>query len=649
MTERTALRAASPSDKLVFHDRHEPLLKADDYDLTIRQDLEITDKAKASAEAVLKLRVSGPQLTLPPGTVATSFPAHLASGRFDTVLPHVVVSDHMLPWQRLPEAGGATGNPWLVLLVLSAAELARQDVGVATMEAKDAPGAIVRTDAAADDKITVLTLPRAMANDLMPPLDDLRWLVHIRQMADGPETATILASRLPEAGAENHAFLVDVEHRYGGQGLAGRGPVALPVLHRFSFTTEPAHVHGFIELLTEPAGQAASTALPFTLGKAPAESPESQSRLDDGMIPVVHQMRNGDRSAAWYHGPLLPGAPPVDAGAVHDRLPADHADRLMVLDREFAMFDVSYAAAWELGRLLALENTDRARALYQWKRGMAHHLHMQGITSLQAAQVDNRDHPGLAPAAMASLPAADPLPPIVADWLQHGLMELRDVPFRYLVPDEALLPPRGLRFFDVDHLWVEALRDGAFSVGRTDSRARVLEMAMRAHLPHPKPMSGILLRSSAVADFPHLEVEGYAEVPPAPGTFTGNALPIVRFERLSKSVLIVLFEGRVRAVDLHLHPQAVHFGFVLGDGSQKGREIFEKDGPTGPVRIGYTGSGPDPTGMTAGRRVDMAALAKAMGMQSGAQDGRVARFAKAMLDGVPLVRFTRDPGDGGTV
>ncbi len=32
------------------------------------------------------------------------------------------------------------------------------------------------------------------------------------------------------------------------------------------------------------------------------------------------------------------------------------------------MFDVSYAAAWQLGRLLALQSNNFAETLYNWKR-----------------------------------------------------------------------------------------------------------------------------------------------------------------------------------------------------------------------------------------------------------------------------------------
>ncbi|HTF04001.1 MAG TPA: hypothetical protein VK826_08245, partial [Bacteroidia bacterium] len=57
------------------------------------------------------------------------------------------------------------------------------------------------------------------------------------------------------------------------------------------------------------------------------------------------------------------------------------------------------------------------------------------------------------------------MPQPLTDWLSR-LALLYGVPFNYLVPDEGMLPPESIRFFYLDINWVEALVDGAFSIGR---------------------------------------------------------------------------------------------------------------------------------------------------------------------------------------
>jgi hypothetical protein len=69
--------------------------------------------------------------------------------------------------------------------------------------------------------------------------------------------------------------------------------------------------------------------------------------------------------------------------------------------------------------------------------------------------------------------------------------------------------------------------------------------------------SGFLLRSAAVADWPGMQVNGYAD--PQAAT---PALPIVRLERLAPTILLALFAGMIQRVDLTEPGQHLSFGVV---------------------------------------------------------------------------------------
>jgi hypothetical protein len=69
------------------------------------------------------------------------------------------------------------------------------------------------------------------------------------------------------------------------------------------------------------------------------------------------------------------------------------------------------------------------------------------------------------PALIADALDQVPVPAPIVDWLGR-LHTLLGVPFGYLLPDEEMLPPESIRFFRLDEAWVEALLDGAFSLGR---------------------------------------------------------------------------------------------------------------------------------------------------------------------------------------
>lgn len=83
-----------------------------------------------------------------------------------------------------------------------------------------------------------------------------------------------------------------------------------------------------------------------------------------GFTPLMYHTRTGDEVAAWYRGPLSP----VPVSVLSDEGPYDHADQLLHLDEDTGMFDVSYAAAYQIGRLLALHDGHAAEAIARWRK-----------------------------------------------------------------------------------------------------------------------------------------------------------------------------------------------------------------------------------------------------------------------------------------
>jgi hypothetical protein len=189
------------------------------------------------------------------------------------------------------------------------------------------------------------------------------------------------------------------------------------------------------------------------------------------------------------------------------------------------------------------------------------------------------------PTARAALAAqAGPAPDDVSAWLAD-LQALAGVPFAYLVPDSRMLPPESIRFFAVDPNWTAALVDGALSIAATTAPAAAASEALRpgaliaarqaaasrrrAAAVEPgaaadesaagvtPTYSGFLLRSAAVADWPGMQVNGYAD--PQAAT---PALPIVRLEHLSPTILLALFAGMIQRVDLTEPGQHLYFGVV---------------------------------------------------------------------------------------
>ena len=78
-------------------------------------------------------------------------------------------------------------------------------------------------------------------------------------------------------------------------------------------------------------------------------------------------MRTGGQTVSWYRGPLVPY--PIPQPRI--KFPIASPDQATRFDPTTGMFDSSYAAAWTLGRQLALQNKTFSTALYDWKKGLA--------------------------------------------------------------------------------------------------------------------------------------------------------------------------------------------------------------------------------------------------------------------------------------
>ncbi|KAK2678592.1 hypothetical protein RAB80_007332 [Fusarium oxysporum f. sp. vasinfectum] len=106
----------------------------------------------------------------------------------------------------------------------------------------------------------------------------------------------------------------------------------------------------------------------------------------------------------------------------------------------------------------------------------------------------------------------------VLSWLIDRMF-LAGVPAHYLIPDPSYLQPENLRFFHIDRNWVDALIDGALSLGNhfgTDEDRVAIKKALNDYIGRTPdgmahrvqiPAYGFYLRSDLVTMFPDLRVE----------------------------------------------------------------------------------------------------------------------------------------------
>ena len=178
-----------------------------------------------------------------------------------------------------------------------------------------------------------------------------------------PRAAVAAAAADPDAprlvrATMSLGFHLPIEH------YATERVLRFPVLAHWSFTTTEGAT---FETLMQDLDVGLLGSLPVPDPAAPPRPPAS-TVVETGHVELEHQTRRGDATQAWYRGPLVPHPTDRDQPDGDGRLPVAHAAdqlRRVVPDgRE----DLADAAAYEIGRLLALSQLSVVSALLRFRQ-----------------------------------------------------------------------------------------------------------------------------------------------------------------------------------------------------------------------------------------------------------------------------------------
>lgn len=411
--------------EIQFIEACHPPLVAGDYTVGMRQIIKESEDAAVPWNSdpyasELQFAVDAPRFTLNPADIHSVYPPSNQTGSFDNALPHVVFTRRTLPWERTLDGAapklGQAFPPWMGVLLAQEDELLIRDAaGQATSrkyEVASLPVASTTTDsllfpaqqevlppdlgqrgpapandpeqtrrAAAWKKASAryekqsclaIDLPARLLKAIAPRLEDLPYLAHVRQVDTGDKEvlaindkgwfSLVIGNRLPQANQDHRAFLVSLEgHQERLQEKWNPAPgqkIRLAVLGSWMFRCEgtndfKAHMKALaIDSLHLPcaAFDDGSTAAKDIVNGAYAR----------GYTAFGHVMRHGEKTVSWYRGPLTP-LNYVKPQQIQELVSC--ADELLRYDPDTGMFDSAYAAAWQLGRLLALQNSSFALAL----------------------------------------------------------------------------------------------------------------------------------------------------------------------------------------------------------------------------------------------------------------------------------------------
>jgi hypothetical protein len=334
--------------------------------------------------------VSASRFVLGPDEVYSVYPPDGQSGAYLDTIPHVVFASKSLPWVRLLR--GDNDAPWMALLLLDETECAKNVIEVTSRkltEVKDPGQGIYRPDITLDpwekkedsnasaeareqnEKLCMtVDVPWELFRKIAPRVKELKYLAHARKVTTGDKEdvagigdggfSLLLGNRVPKEDKQYFAFVVSLE---GLSGLIEDAPpspppakVRLVVLSKWSFLSRGEKFKTLLENLASPQKDAW---LRVTRPES-VQNEAARTALELGYVPMRHQFRHGRSTMSWYRGPLVPLRIRYQPRTLIYR----SADEALQLDPDVGLFDVSYAAAWQLGRLLALQAPDFARSLF---------------------------------------------------------------------------------------------------------------------------------------------------------------------------------------------------------------------------------------------------------------------------------------------
>lgn len=375
-----------------------------EYTITVRQELGDNPKLSQSKikEAQFSFSCEAEPLSLSPSAVYSVYPPKDSFGKFEHMLPHIVLNRRTFPWER--SLGGWKEVPWLTLLLFDE----REGVGLKSLTQREAftckTGIYcpVKVDNP-DEACIVLDVPASLFCDVCPTLEELPLMAHARCISREEKVtesevvdewlSVLVANRTPcsdpsDTGVKNSVFLVTVEafeDFFKEPLLRSKIPldyetVRIPVLSTWDFYSKQEEFDFKSVFLKLDAG-VLKTSLPPTVGE------EAEKLLERGYVPLNHWLRDGGRTVSWYHGPLSPCLADVTEQKIQY-----FADARLIYEPEMGMFDISYSAAFNLGRLLALQSGSYATALDKWRQSNKREVALRENRSILASKIGAVDY-----------------------------------------------------------------------------------------------------------------------------------------------------------------------------------------------------------------------------------------------------------------
>lgn len=365
-----------------------PALAEGDYSLSVKQTV-----AKKSGDSLWtfeppqrQFKFGSPRYSLTSTDVLGTFPAPDSKAPSSHLLPYISFRDPYMPWERrLQPESTWKDTPWMALFLLNDKELTSGNYKTGTVDAllsraknKDESLILPSIKKLPPDELSVavLDLSAAQFTHLKADPDEYNLLSHVREqtveisgaLQSHPASSQVIANRFPRSPGRYTAFVVSLsghETSFGSQSIPSGATIRLISLYSWSFTVADVDNDDYDKAFDGIKAEIASSS--GSAGRLRAAGGDAKSavmdRLGAGYIPIPYSLGTGEKTTAWYRGPL--GPVPEAPAAAH--IPFASADGALIYVPDNGMFDISLASAWTLGAQLVLSRHDLLHTMLDWK------------------------------------------------------------------------------------------------------------------------------------------------------------------------------------------------------------------------------------------------------------------------------------------
>ncbi len=407
-------------------DCYTPTLNEGDYEIEFKQAVTVNQQKVESFKKNKKIQIKANSIRLTDDAIFNVQPAPNQRGDFSTELPYMVINDPSFPWikeltitkdnKTIPLLDD-NGNPipWLALVVISEKEVYEEkDVKYANLKNETGEKIQIGDEIKSvyfdyeecpsckeDDLVHLVTVREKIFESIIPTESERAWLTHCKRV-DLSHTddvtaqndgyfSVVIANRFPPC---NDNQIITSSSNGNDDVKRIKNTVHLIAAHLYDAKdkrdlNQEIKNYDFVKMISlyhwniysdikEIADKSFETIINDMTDK---NNPSKRKSLTESALKE-HYLRSGEKTYSWYHSPIQPMKyeRPKDVALNGEKTYT--SDGRLIYDFKTGIFDITYAAAFNLGRMATLSHNAEAQKIVKWRKEQKIDKHLNALKDL---------------------------------------------------------------------------------------------------------------------------------------------------------------------------------------------------------------------------------------------------------------------------